>query len=94
VIVSVTSDITTSTSSTSGAMSFAITGGDSVAPSDGTALILTPSTSQAQSASATYVISGLTPGASDTFTAQYKAPGPTNAVATFAFRQIWAMPLP
>jgi hypothetical protein len=94
VLVSVTSDITTSTSSTSGAMSFAISGGDTVAASDGTALILTPNTSQAQSASATYVVSGLTPGAVDTFTAMYKAPGPTSATATFEFRQIWAMPLP
>jgi hypothetical protein len=92
----VTSNITTSTSSTSGAMGFQINGdpaGIQLA-SDAEALILTPSTSQAQSAGATYVVSGLTPGATVTLTAKYKAPGPSSATATFANRQIWAMPLP
>jgi hypothetical protein len=71
-----------------------VTSGAVTLASDAEALILTPSTSQAQSAAATYVVGNLTPGDTVTFTAKYKAPGPTTATATFANRQIWAMPLP
>jgi hypothetical protein len=94
VLVTVTSNIDVSTSSVAGAMSFAVTGGDTRASGNDHALILTPAGSQVQAASASYVVSGLTPGALDTFTAQYAAPGPVNAVASFSNRQIWAIPLP
>jgi hypothetical protein len=84
----------TTSSSTTAAMSFQINGdptGTHLA-TNATALILTPSTAAPQSATASYVVSGLTPGAVDTLTAKYSAPGPQTA--TFTFRQIWAVPLP
>jgi hypothetical protein len=92
--VTVSSNITGSTSSVSGAMSFAISGGDTRPATDATALILTVNTNNPQAASASYVVTGLTSGALDTFLAEYKAPGPVNATATFSNRSIWAIPLP
>jgi hypothetical protein len=43
-----------------------------------------------QKATATFVLSGLTPGSS-TFTAQYRT---NSATATFQNRSIWVIPLP
>ncbi|HKD33768.1 MAG TPA: hypothetical protein VKB73_09890 [Gaiellaceae bacterium] len=93
-LVTVTSTIDLSNSSIEGVMSFAISGVDAVPPSDANALILTPSSGQANAASASFIVGGLTPGAVDTFTAMYKAPGAANQTAFFSDRSIWAVPLP
>jgi hypothetical protein len=71
-------------------MGFAITGGDTVAPTDAHALILLGN--NVQQASASFVIEGLTAGKEDTFTAQYRAT--TTKECKFSNRSIWAIPLP
>jgi hypothetical protein len=88
VLVSVTSGIETTTGSAVGYMSFALSGANTAAGSDTTALNLLGNVFQ--KASASFVVSGLTPG-STTFTAVYRT---TAGTGTFQNRSIWAIPLP
>ena len=91
VLVTVTSGIEASTGSESCFMGFAISGGDTVVPTDAHALILT--TTSLQAASASYVVEGLTANKEDTFTAQYRASA-AGKECKFSNRSMWAIPLP
>jgi hypothetical protein len=73
-------------------MGFAISGGNTIAASDANALILT--NNNLQQASASFVRTGLTSGASDTFTGQYKVSSGGSPMCTYSNRSIWAIPLP
>jgi hypothetical protein len=91
VLVSVTTATTGNSASTSCLMSFAASGGNTVAASDANAVILA---GQAlQRASATSVLGGLA-AASTTFTAQYRVAGQGSASCTYSNRSIMAIPLP
>jgi hypothetical protein len=73
-------------------MSFVASGANTVAASDANAVILSGSTLQRASASS--VLSSLTPG-STTFTGKYKlAGGGGGANCTFSNRSIMVIPLP
>jgi hypothetical protein len=87
VLVSVTAGIQTSQGGALGYMSFAMSGANTSAGNDATALNLLGN--NFQKASATFVLSGLTPGTT-TFTAKYRVTGGT---ASFQNRSIWAIPL-
>jgi hypothetical protein len=88
VLVSVTAGIETATGSGVGYMSFAVSGPTASGANDSTALNLLGN--DFQKASATFVVSGLTPG-TYTFTAKYRT---TQGTATFRNRSIWVIPLP
>jgi hypothetical protein len=91
VLVSVTAQMEASTGEGSCFMGFAISGGDTVAPSDAHALILAGKALQGSSAS--FVVEGLNKiGKEDTFTAEYHTSKSTTC--TFSNRSIWAIPLP
>lgn len=83
-----TSGINTMTGSAVGYMSFAMSGANTSAGSDSTALNLLGNAFQ--KASASFVLSGLTPGVT-TFTAVYRT---TAGTGLFQNRSIWAIPLP
>jgi collagen triple helix repeat protein len=87
VLISVTAGIQTTTGSALGYMSFAMSGTNTSTGSDATALNLLGN--NFQKASATFVLTGLTPG-STTFTAVYRT---TAGTATFQNRSIWLIPL-
>jgi hypothetical protein len=89
VLVSVSAGTFNSTGGGSDFMGFAITGGDARAAADTNALILGGNTLQA--ATASFIVTGLTANASDTFTAKYRVSGGTG---TWANRSIWAIPIP
>jgi hypothetical protein len=90
VLVSVTAGIQTSTGGASGFMSFAMSGANTVPPATDNSTALNLIGNDFQKASATFVLTGLSPG-STTFTAKYR----TNAgTSTFQNRLIWAIPLP
>jgi hypothetical protein len=92
VLVSVTSGMTGSSGSVSCFMSFAATGASSVAAVDANSVTLASSTLQRASASS--VLSGLTPGAT-TFTGKFKREGGGGSGScTFVNRSIMAIPLP
>jgi hypothetical protein len=88
VLVSVTSGMKNSNASNPTFMSFAVSGATTQAATDTRALSLLGN--NFQQASASFVLTGLTPG-STTFTAKYRTDGGT---ATFQNRSIWAIPLP
>jgi hypothetical protein len=75
--------------STSMFMSFAVSGASTQAASDARSLILLGNALQQSTAS--FVVSGLTPG-STTFTAQYRVSG--SGTATFSNRSMFVIPLP
>ncbi len=83
VLVSVTSGMQATNGSTSMFMSLAVTGASTMAATDARALILLGNNLQQSSAS--FVLSGLTPG-SNTFTAQYKVAG--SGTGTFSNRSM------
>jgi hypothetical protein len=87
VIVTVTGGMLNSTGSNPGYMAFAMSGANTSTGNDSTALNLLGN--GFQKASASFVLSGLTPG-STTFTAKYRTTGGTE---TFQNRSIWAIPL-
>jgi hypothetical protein len=92
VLVSVTSGMTGSSGSVSCFMSFATTGANSVAAADANSVTLASGTLQRASASS--VLSGLTPG-STTFTGKFKREGGGGSGScTFVNRSIMAIPLP
>jgi hypothetical protein len=88
VLVAVTSGMQATNGSTSMFMSFALSGANTQAASDSRALILLGNNLQQSTAS--FVVSGLTPG-STTFTAQYKVSG--SGTATFSNRSMFVIPL-
>jgi hypothetical protein len=87
-IVTVTGGMDNSTASNPGFMAFAMSGANTSAGNDATALNLIGN--GFQKASGSFVLSGLTPG-STTFTAKYRTTGGTE---TFQNRYIWVLPLP
>jgi hypothetical protein len=89
-LVSVTAGMEGFGGSSSCFMGFEVTGGPTVAPSDGNALILAGH--QLQQSSASFVVTGLTAGNSDTFEAKYRTSD--GKTCTFSNRSIWAIPLP
>jgi hypothetical protein len=95
ILVSVTTDVLVPTGSASGAMSFSVTDPtNGVAAVDGNAVILFNNTAGTK-AGASFLVTGLTAGALDTVTAQYKVivlQGSPPAV-TFSSRSIWAIPV-
>jgi hypothetical protein len=92
VLVSVTSGMTGSSGAVSCFMSFAASGVNTVAAADANAITLASATLQRASASA--VLSGLTPG-NTVFTAKYKREGGGGSGnCTFVNRSIMAIPLP
>jgi len=91
VLVSVTAAELGNASSTACFMSFAGTGANTITPVDANALIQAGSAQQR--ASATAVLTGLTPGAT-TLTAKYKVSGGGAASCSFGNRSIMAIPLP
>jgi len=88
VLISVTSGMFGSTGSSTCNMSFAMSGANTAVATDTRAVILT--SKDLQQASASFVLSGLTPG-STVFTANYKSA--TGSTCTFQTRSIWAIPL-
>jgi hypothetical protein len=88
VLISVTAGIQTTQGGALGFMSFAMSGANTSSGNDATALNLLGN--DFQKASASFVLSGLTPG-STTFTAVYRTSAGTS---TFQNRSIWAIPLP
>jgi hypothetical protein len=90
VLIGVTAGIETSTGGGSGYMSFAMTGANNVPPPTDNSTALNLIGNDFQKASATFVLSGLTPG-STTFTAEYRTNGGT---ATIQNRSIWVIPIP
>jgi len=89
--VSVTSAALGNASSTACFVSFAGTGANVITAVDANAMIQAGSAQQR--ASATTILSGLTPG-STTLTAKYKVTGGGAASCTFANRSLYAIPLP
>src|SRR4029079_9449757 len=71
VLIAVTAGIATTTGSGSGDMSFAVSGAHTVAPPTDNSTVLNLIGNDCQKASATFVLSGLTPGTT-TFTAKYR----------------------
>jgi hypothetical protein len=88
-LVSVTAAMFGSTGNTSCFMGFEVTGGPTVLPNDGNALILAGNTEQ--KASASFVVAGLTAGSTVTIQAKYRTSAGT---CTFSTRSIFAIPLP
>jgi hypothetical protein len=92
VLVSVTSGMTGSSGAVSCFMSFAGTGTNNITAVDANAVTL--AAGSLQRASATSVLTGLSPG-STTFTGKYKREGGGgSASCTFVNRSIMALPLP
>ena len=92
VLVSVTSGMTGSSGAVSCFMSFAGAGANNITGVDANAITLASGTLQRASASS--VLSGLSPG-STTFTGKYKREGGgSSATCTFVNRSIMAIPLP
>lgn len=95
VLVFVTATLTANgAGTTAGAfMGFAVSGTDTVAAADSQCLQAT-STSSVDSVGATavFLVTGLTPGGSDTFTAKYHSSG-TTPPGTFANRRLMVWPL-
>jgi hypothetical protein len=91
-LVSVTAGMFGSTGNSSCYVGFEVTEGATVvkAPVDANALILAGPTQQQTSAS--FVITGLKPGASVTIQAKYRTSD--EKTCTFSNRSIWAIPLP
>jgi hypothetical protein len=87
-LVSVTSGENGSTGSVSCYMSVALSGANATPASDTQALILT--NNNLQQASASFLLSGLTPG-STTVTAKYRV---NLGSCSFTARSIWVVPLP
>ena len=89
-LVSLTSSQLGNASSTACFMSFAGTGANTITAVDANAL--NQAGSAQQRASATTILSGLSPG-STTLTAKYKVSGGGAASCAFATRSIYAIPL-
>lgn len=89
-LVTVTANVTNDTAGNGGAMGFGITGATTVAATDTHALYINVVTAwQNFTASATFLVTGLTPGY-NTFTAKYKRTGATGT-ASFNGREIVAV---
>jgi hypothetical protein len=89
VLVAVTAGMQATNGSTSMFMSSALSGANTQSAVDARSVILLGNNLQQSTAS--FVMSGLTPG-STTFTAQYKVSG--SGTATFSNRSIFVIPLP
>jgi hypothetical protein len=90
-LVTVTSGVKCNSASTSGFMSFVVSGGTTLAASDTRALILAGSALQQASAQFVIPLSAIT---STTFTAQYKVVGGGSANCDFSNRSLSVIPLP
>jgi hypothetical protein len=90
VLVAVTAGIETTTGGGSGYMSFAMSGANNVPPPTNNSTALNLIGNDFQKATATFVLTGLTPG-STTFTAKYRT---NSGTATFQNRSMWGIPLP
>jgi hypothetical protein len=87
VLIEITAGMLNSSNGATCSAAFAMTGSNTAAASDANAAAL--GGNNYQRASASSILTGLTPG-STTFTAQYKA---SNGTCTFSNRAMWAIPL-
>ena len=90
VLISVTAAMIGNAASTSCEMSFTVSGASTRPASDATVVVLAAQT--LQRASATSLLTGLTPGTT-TFTAVYRAEGQGSLDCTFSDRTIVVLPL-
>ena len=93
VLVTVTGGLSVATDDASAFMSFAVSGTDSAVAADTTALQFTGMHSDINQESATFMVTGLTSGASDTFTAKYRSSA-AGSIASFQNRNIIVIPMP